>query len=144
MEIGVQTDPPGQKVMSEATRRKMGDAKRGVPRDPEVMKRVVETKRRLRELYTAEQLAERSRQRKASKKLVGRPIVYISPEDLAEKNRVAAERSKVSRQRGYLRMVEKAKEEMLAEWKASYEANKQKDAANEIIQLNSQQVIVPH
>lgn len=138
MEVGVQTDPPGRKVLSEATRRKMGDAHRGVPRDPAVAKKAVETKRRLRELYTPEQLAERSRQRNASKKLVGRPIIYISPEELAEKNRLAAQRRKAGYEKAYLNMIEKAKEDMLAEWKAGYEANKQKEAANEIIQLSSQ------
>jgi hypothetical protein len=144
MEVGVQTDPPGRKTLSEATRRKMGDARRGVPRDPAIMKKVVETKRRLRELYTAEQLAERSRQaiprdpeviKRAAeaKKLLRRG--QLTPEQLHRR---------ASSDRAYLRLLEKEKENFLAAWKASYEANKQKEAANEIIQLNSQQVIVAH
>lgn len=138
MEVGVQTDPPGRKVLSEATRRKMGDARRGVPRDPAIAKKAVETKRRLRELYTAQQLAERSRQsiprnpevvKKAAEARKQLRQSQLTPEQL---------RRKADSERAYLRLLEKEKENFMAAWKACYEANKQKEAANEIVQLGSQ------
>jgi hypothetical protein len=116
MDVGVQTEKPNLWKLSDETRRKIGDAKRGVKRDPKVVQRIVETKRRLRELY-----------------LVGKPIVEIA--NTPDEQKMAKRREYY--QNWYTRMIEREKANMLEQWKATSKAYDTQATRNEIVQLNS-------